>query len=58
MDYKYFPAEKNVVAGALFCLEIDNFNIQEKGQEPLTLLSESENSNIFNIKSKSRCILP
>ena len=44
VTFEYFPEKKNVVADALFCLDIDELKIQE--EEALTLLSESEHSNI------------
>jgi hypothetical protein len=60
------PKKVNVVADALSCLDISSQKIQEeevltllKGtEEPLTLLSESENSSRSNIKLlHSQCIL-
>jgi hypothetical protein len=38
------------VANALSHLDIDNLKIQDDKEEVLTLLSESENSSISNIK--------
>jgi hypothetical protein len=46
--FEYLPGKKNVVADALSRLDIDSLKIQE--EEVLTLLSGSENSNIYNIK--------
>ena len=40
----YLSGKKNVVADALSCLDIDDLKIHE--EEALTLLSESEHSNI------------
>jgi hypothetical protein len=47
--FEYIPGkkEKNVVADALSCLDIDRQKIQE--EDILTLLSQSENSTISNI---------
>ena len=44
VTFEYLPGKKNVVADALSCLDIDDMKIQE--EEALTLLSESEHSNI------------
>jgi hypothetical protein len=50
--FKYFPGktkkQKNVVADALSCLDIDIRKIQE--EEVLTLLSVLENNSISDIK--------
>ena len=43
-NIEYLPGKKNVVADALSCLDIDELMIPQ--EESLTLLSESENSNI------------
>jgi hypothetical protein len=50
-EYEYLPGKKNVdtVTDTLLRLDIDSLKIQE--EEVLTLLSESENNNISNIKS-------
>jgi hypothetical protein len=50
VTFEYLPGkkQKNVVADALSCLEIDSLKIQE--EEVLTLLSGSENNSISNIK--------
>jgi hypothetical protein len=44
VTFEYFPGKKNVVADALFRLDIDSLKIQE--EEVLTLLSRSENNSI------------
>jgi hypothetical protein len=44
VSFEYLPGRKNVVADALSCLDIDDLKIQ--GEEFLTFLSESEQSNI------------
>jgi hypothetical protein len=44
VSFEYLPGKKNVVADALSYLDIDDLKIQE--EEALTLLSESEHSNI------------
>ena len=44
LTYEYLPGKKNVVVDALSRLDIDYLKIQE--EEALTLLSESEHSNI------------
>jgi hypothetical protein len=46
------------IADALSPLEIDSLKIQDNKEEALTLLSQSENSIISNIKLTSQCILP
>jgi hypothetical protein len=50
VTFEYLPGkkQKNVVADALSCLDIDSLKIQE--EEVLTLLSGSENNSISNIK--------
>jgi hypothetical protein len=50
VTFEYLPEnkQKNVVADALSCLDIDSLKIQE--EEVLTLLSGSENNSISNIK--------
>jgi hypothetical protein len=50
VTFEYLPGkkQKNVVADALFRLDIDSLKIQE--EEVLTLLSGSENNSISNIK--------
>jgi hypothetical protein len=45
VTFEYLPGKKNVVADALFRLDIDRMKIQEK--EVLTLLSRSENNSII-----------
>jgi hypothetical protein len=47
-EYLSEKKQKNVVADSLSCLDIDSLKIQE--EEVLTLLSESENNSISNIK--------
>jgi hypothetical protein len=51
ITFEYLPGknQKNVDADALFRLYIDSLKIQEE-EEVLTLLSQSENSSISNIK--------
>jgi hypothetical protein len=51
VTFEYLPGKKNVavVADALSHLDIDSLKIQEE-EEVLTLLSESENNSISNIK--------
>jgi hypothetical protein len=44
VSFEYLPGKKNVEADALSCLDIDDLKIQE--EEALTLLSQSEHSNI------------
>jgi hypothetical protein len=51
LTFEYLPRKKNVVADALSRLDIYSLKIQEETEEVLTLLSESENSSISNIKS-------
>jgi hypothetical protein len=55
--FEYLPGkiEKNVVADALFRLDIDSLKIQE--EKVLTLLSGSENNSIRNIKSPTHTAL-
>jgi hypothetical protein len=50
VTFEYLPwkMHENVVADALYCLDIVSLKIQE--EEVLTLLSESENNSISNIK--------
>jgi hypothetical protein len=50
--FEYLPGSKDVgtVADALYRLDIDSLKIQEEIEEPLTLLSGSENRSISNIK--------
>jgi hypothetical protein len=50
VTFEYLPGkiQKNVVADALSCIDIDSLKIQE--EEVLTLLSGSENNSISNIK--------
>jgi hypothetical protein len=54
VTFEYLPGktQKNVVvvADALSRLDIDSLKIQEEKQEVSTLLSESENNSISNIK--------
>jgi hypothetical protein len=50
VTFEYLPGKKNVVADALFHLDIDSLKIQEETEEVLTLVSGSENSSISNIK--------
>jgi hypothetical protein len=47
-EYLLVKTQKNVVADALYRLDIDSLKIQE--EEVLTLLSGSENNSIGNIK--------
>jgi hypothetical protein len=49
ITFEYLLGEKNVVADALFRLNIDSLKILE--EEVFTLLSGSENNSISNIKS-------
>jgi hypothetical protein len=59
VTFEYLPRskQKNVVADTLSRLDIDRLKIQEEEEEEeeeeeaLTLLSESENNSISNIKS-------
>jgi hypothetical protein len=53
VTFDYLPGkiQKNVVADALSCLDIDSLKIQE--EEVLILLSGSENNSISNIKLTS-----
>jgi RNase H-like domain found in reverse transcriptase len=44
VTFEYLPGEKNVVADALSCLDIDELMIPQ--EEALSLLSESEHNNI------------
>jgi hypothetical protein len=44
VSFEYLPEKKNVVADALSSSDIDDLKIQQ--EEALTLLSESEQSNI------------
>jgi hypothetical protein len=48
------PKKKNVatIEDALSCLDIVSLKIQEEEVEVITLLSESENNNISNIKCR------
>jgi hypothetical protein len=48
--FEYLPGQKNIVADDLFRLDIDSLKIQDSREEVLTLLSESENNSIINIK--------
>jgi hypothetical protein len=48
VTFEYLPGKKNVVADALFCVDIDSLKIQE--EEVLILLSGSENNSISHIK--------
>jgi hypothetical protein len=48
VTFEYLPGKKNVVADALYRLDIDSLKIQE--EEILILLSGSENNSISNIK--------
>ena len=45
VTFEYLPGKKNVVVGALSCLDIDDLKIQK--EEALALLSESDDSNII-----------
>jgi hypothetical protein len=49
--------EKNVVADALFRLDIDSLKIQEESEEVLTPLSGSENNSIININFLMHTVL-
>jgi hypothetical protein len=51
--FEYLTGEKNAVADALSCLDIDSLKIKEVSEELSTLLSGSENSSISNIRLKS-----
>jgi hypothetical protein len=48
VTFEYLPGKKNVIAGALSCLDIDSLKIQE--EEVLTLLSGSETNSIIIIE--------
>jgi hypothetical protein len=52
VTFEYLPGKKMLVAvaDALSRLDIDSLKIQENKEEVLTLLSESENNSIINIK--------
>jgi hypothetical protein len=52
VTFEYVPENKSVaaIADAASCLDIDSLKIQEEAKESLTLLSESENNSISNIK--------
>jgi hypothetical protein len=55
VTFEYLPGKKNVVADALYRLDIDSLEIQE--EEVLTLLSGSENNSISNIEFPMHTVL-